>query len=98
LYFALFLLDGLMFYKKYRQNSKTVIVVSWLLTRLWSGLEISRLAILHATPKLAATRLPQTRNRMARGSWILQRNRLYFCGTSDSRGIIIAETQPLEEN
>jgi len=75
-----------------------LIVISWLLSRLWLSFEISRLAILRAGQKPAVIRLTRQQRRLLPSHWAFERNILYCLSVNDACDqMIIAET-PIESN
>ena len=85
-------------YEKYRHRSRTFILISWLVSRLWLGIELSRLTMLRSTPAIVSNRNAQSRSLFVDGGWLLQQNRFYFYGSSESSGIVVRETTLPELN
>ncbi|MCH6559913.1 hypothetical protein IH799_06105 [candidate division KSB1 bacterium] len=75
-----------------------LIVISWLLSRLWLSFEISRLAILRATQKPAVIRLTRQQRRLLPSHWIVERNVLYCLSVNDTCDQMIIRETPIEPN
>ncbi|MCH7674940.1 hypothetical protein IH879_08310 [candidate division KSB1 bacterium] len=75
-----------------------LIVISWLLSRLWLSFEISRLAILRATQKPAVIRLTRQQRRLLPTHWIVERNVLYCLSVNDTCDQMIIRETPIEPN
>ncbi|MCH8019744.1 hypothetical protein IH785_07775 [candidate division KSB1 bacterium] len=75
-----------------------LIVISWLLSRLWLSFEISRLAILRATQRPAVIRLTRQQRRLLPTHWIVERNVLYCLSVNDTCDQMIIRETPIEPN
>lgn len=71
------------------------VVLSWLLARLWWGLEISRLAILRVKPRAVISRITQHRRELPAGQWVLSRDRLYCLFVNENEDRMIIRETPL---
>ncbi|MCH7754263.1 hypothetical protein IH970_03940 [candidate division KSB1 bacterium] len=75
-----------------------LIVISWLLSRLWLSFEISRLAILRATQRPAVIRLTRQQRRLPPSHWMVERNVLYCLSVNDTCDQMIIRETPIEPN
>lgn len=73
------------------------VIVSWLVARLWWGMEISRLMILRIKPKAIISQFAQTQ--CPRSTWVYDRNK-FSCLTVNAEGdrVLIVETPTIESN
>jgi hypothetical protein len=84
--------------KKSTRNRRLLLAISWLLSRLWSSLEISKLAIFRTDRENDAVRQLRQRAKFVAGLWVMQNNRYYFCAVSEGCEMLIKETQEIELN
>ncbi len=84
---------------KSSRRGKILFVLSWLLTRLWWGFEMSRLAILRARPRIIKQRVSRTQDPLPASTWLLTRN-MFFCLSVDDGNtrMVITQTPPIEMN
>ena len=75
-----------------------LIVISWLLSRLWLSFEISRLAILRATHKPAVIRITRQQRRLLPSHWVLERNMFYCLSVNETCDQMLIRETPIETN
>lgn len=76
-----------------------ILAISWLLARLWWGIEISRLTILRVKPKAVINCITQEEKALPPGYWVLERNVLYCLGIKkENEELIIRATPSIELN
>ncbi|MFQ6003747.1 MAG: hypothetical protein ACE5KJ_08370 [Candidatus Zixiibacteriota bacterium] len=75
------------------------VAISWLLARLWWGLEISRLTIFRVVPKAHIHYISRTHSILPPAHWAYARNRLYCVGfDEDEHALVIHELPPIGLN
>jgi len=80
-------------------RGKVFFVVYWVLTRLWWGVEISRLAVLRHRPKTIKKRMTYGHDTLPGSTWLLARNMFYCLSVDDDNTkILVRETPPIELN
>ncbi len=72
------------------------MVISWLLTRLWWGIELSRLAIFRFKPRAAVSRIAPSQRELTISFWVFDRDTLYCVNAADEQLLITRAT--LETN
>ena len=75
-----------------------LIVISWLLSRLWLSFEISRLAIIRATQKPAVIRITRQQRRLLPSHWVFERNMLYCLSVNETCDQMLIRETPIESN
>jgi len=83
--------------KSKKKSGVFLIVTSWLVARLWWGIEISRLMILRIKPKAMISQFAETR--CTTSTWVFERNK-FSCLTvnADGERLLITETPTIEPN
>jgi hypothetical protein len=73
-------------------------LIPWLVTRLFWGIEISRLALLRVKPRHVVNRLSKSQRELSPGCWVYDRNKLYHVSVFETKGIVVTEMPVMEPN
>lgn len=85
--------------KSAKKKSFLLIAASWLLARLWWGLEISGLTIIRVKPRAVVNRMTRDHRNLPACKWILERNHLYCLGVDESEHeIFVLKTPSIDSN
>lgn len=72
-------------------------ITSWLVARLWWGLETSRLMILRIKPRAMISQFARTQ--FTRSTWVYDRNKFSCVSVhADGERLLIKETPTIEPN
>jgi len=79
--------------------SRSVLSISWLLTRLWWHLEVTRLAVFRVRPKAAIQQTILNEGGLPRGRWVGQGTQLSFlCMDEVNVRLLVTHTPAMERN
>jgi hypothetical protein len=84
--------------RKTKHRSLLLIVLSWLLTRLWQGIELSRLTIFRFKPPAVINFAARDARQFPRCVWMVDQNKVYWFGLNESPDPIEIKTAICETN
>ncbi len=81
-------------------NSKrrSLIILSWLITRLWRGIELSRLAIFRVKPQAVITFVSRHHKLFPRGIWVHDKKSVCWIGVNETVTVVHLRKANLESN
>ena len=83
--------------KIFRQRGKSLFAISWLLTRLWFGLELSKLMLFRIREKAIYRRVNHF-SKLNQVHWVVDRKTLYCLRSQQPEGQITITALPIENN
>lgn len=83
---------------KFKRTSHLFIILSWLISRLWRGIELSRLAIYRVKPKAEINLVSRDHKKFPRGVWIRNEEKLYWIGVNQTTAAMHLRQAVLESN
>ncbi len=84
--------------RKTKHSSLVLIVLSWLLTRLWQGIELSRLAIFRFKPPAVINFIARDARQFPRSVWMMERNKVYLLALNEPPDPLQIKTTICETN
>lgn len=82
-----------------RKRGRLYLTLSWLVARLWWGLEISRLSILRIRPRAVIHRVAREQRAFSASEWVVEEDAMYCVGVDRlTPEIVVRQLPPLDSN